>query len=146
MSNKTQNAVDVINQINEQAKKSVARHIKLTDKQFAVGKKIRQGDLYITRLEKLPKNLGEVTKNAQLAVGNTQGSRHIINPVPKGLTLYTPAKDANVLTGPIVDASTKWTLTHPEHGHFTIPAGQYAVSYQRDFSAERKEELRRVAD
>lgn len=119
--------------------------LRITEK-MAPGEWIRQGDIQIQCLEKLPTALGEPTKNSQLAVGQTQGSRHIINPIPKGLKIYQPTKDASPLIGPVIESPTRWRLTHPEHAHHDLPAGIFQVTYQRDYKKERAEELRRVQD
>jgi len=44
-----------------------------------LGDVIRQGDIYIERIKMIPEDAGKVTLNAQLAVGQTQGSRQAIN-------------------------------------------------------------------
>lgn len=113
---------------------------------MAIGDVIRQGDLYVERIAKLPEKRGKKTKNRQLAIGQTQGSRHVIDPAPKGLAIYAPRDGANALEGPLVVTKESWTLTHPEHGHFSLPAGVFAVRYQRDYARERADELRRVQD
>lgn len=142
--NTQMDALTLLNQITETAKNNKARLCKV--KGMKPGEVIRQGDIYVQKLEKLPANLGEVSQDAQLAIGQTQGSRHIISPMPKGLTIYAPAKGANPLMGPVVDSPVGFTITHPEHGHFKLEAGLYQITYQRDYSKERAEELRRVQD
>lgn len=105
------------------------------------GDEIRQGDLYITALSKLPAHVTKIDKpQAQLAPGNTQGSRHTIRDM-KGVTLYR-VKDAGPLDGPIIVADEEIAIDHPEHANMVLPAGCYAVTYQRAFA----EELRRVQD
>jgi hypothetical protein len=137
-------AEQIVNQIVKSAEKAKPRLADVTE--MKVGEVVRQGDLYIERISRLPKERGAVTEDSQLAVGQTQGSRHIISPKPKGLVIYAPAKGANVLTGPIVKSSVAWNLTHPEHGHFAFGPGTFQVTYQKDYAKERAEELRRVQD
>lgn len=114
-------------------------------KRMKSGDAIRQGDIYVERLEALPSDPGKPTTNAHLAVGKTQGSRHIIDPVPAGMRIFAPV-DKGPLIGPLVESPERWMLTHPEHGHFDLPAGVFRVTYQRDYARERAEEIRRVSD
>jgi len=101
----------------------------------------RQGDVYFWNLNCVPCDaVLEQSPSAQLAPGNTQGSRHIIDNVGSVRMFRMPS--ANPLQGPIIDAPEGVTITHPEHGHQTLPAGVYAVTYQRAYG----EELRRVTD
>jgi len=113
---------------------------------MAVGEAIRQGDLYIERVAKLPpmKTLIKA-KTHQLAIGTTQGSRHIVD-ANSQVEIFNLVKNENPLAGPLVSAKESWLLTHPQHGHFRIPAGFYRTAYQRDYARERAEEIRRVND
>lgn len=104
----------------------------------SVGDTFRQGDLYITRLDAVPAGAVAMKYEAQLAPGNTQGSRHILDRTVKMYRL----KNATVLDGPVIEVGDTCTVTHPEHGHVVLPAGIYGVTYQRQFA----DELRRVAD
>ena len=105
-----------------------------------IGDVIRQGDVYIERVEKIAP--GKET-GRQLAAGNTQGSRHVAS--GDSVTVYEATGD-NILLGPSIHATRGWTLTHPEHGHFEMPAGNFCVRFQRDYASERAEEIRRVQD
>lgn len=98
----------------------------------------RQGDIYITLLEKIPKEFTQCKFEAQLAPGTTKGSRHILS---DEVTMYKNPK-ADALTGPLFKNSDEVTVTHPEHGNVVLPPGIYGVTYQRAFA----EELRRVED
>lgn len=75
-----------------------------------------------------------------MAPGATQGSRHTLRSLD-GVTVYK-LRDAGSLDGPIVEAKEPAWLDHPEHGNRQLPAGLYAVTYQRAFA----EELRAVQD
>jgi hypothetical protein len=46
------------------------------------------------------------------------------------------------LDGPIIDAPDGCAIDHPEHGDAVLPAGVYAITYQRAYA----QELRRVQD
>ncbi len=106
----------------------------------SVGDFVRQGDLYITLLESVPRDSSEGKLELQLAPGTTKGSRHILDS-GDGVTMYRAAGE-DALTGPIVDLAEERTVTHPEHGDWVLPPGCYAITYQRAYA----EELRRVAD
>lgn len=134
-------AIEVARQI-EQAAERTTPALR-TIESMKVSEVVRQGDLYVERIARLPKSRGPKTANRQLAIGETQGSRHVAE---GDVTVYATAKDADALTGPVIVARERWTLTHPEHGHFSLPAGKYRTRYQRDYARERAEELRRVQD
>ena len=130
----------------EAAAKATAPSLRVIYK-MQVGDVVRQGDLYLELLAGVPKKHGKRTTNAQLAIGETQGSRHVIDPRPTGLEVFSPPAGATALEGPIVvSRRERIRLTHPEHGNFDLPPGVYRVTYQRDFAKERAQELRRVAD
>ena len=100
-----------------------------------------QGDLGIVCLKKLPAgSRAEPNPIPQLAPGSTQGSRHCLTDL-SAVNLYR-AHDATPLDGPIIEAPTGCTITHPEHGDVTLPPGIYGVIYQRAYA----DELRRVQD
>jgi hypothetical protein len=101
-----------------------------------VGDYWRQGDIYIVKLEDSFTKAGKPTNERQLAPGNTQGSRHIVEGEAKVFE-----RDGDALTGPVV-VSRGCTVTHPEHGDVKLPAGVYGITYQRAYA----EELKRVLD
>lgn len=120
----------------------------------SVGDVVRQGDLYLVCLDRVPDV--KPANTLQLAPGSTQGSRHVATGDCK---VYQPkevaeiaakinqaVKGANVptqLIGPVVHCIGPATITHPEHGWKTLPADSWwAVVYQRQFA----EEIRRVQD
>jgi|CXWL01.1.fsa_nt_gi hypothetical protein len=101
----------------------------------------RQGDIFIRRIGDVPSGAIKQDKPIrQLAPGTNQGSRHLLDSL-SGITLYTVC-NPSVLDGPIIVSDRQFTVEHPEHGHCTVPAGTYAINYQREYA----EELRRVAD
>ena len=100
-----------------------------------------QGDVGIICLDRLPAGCrAEPKPAAQLAPGETQGSRHCLTDLAS-VRLYRLA-DATPLDGPVIDAPQGCTIAHPEHGDVTLPAGIYGVIYQRAYA----DELRRVQD
>ena len=96
------------------------------------GQIVRQGDIYIHRVsDKHP--AGAKTGNRQLAIGTTQGSRHVIEgdcEVFEGTT--APDWAPRALLGPLVRLFKRGTVTHPEHAHIDLPAGSYQITHQMD--------------
>jgi hypothetical protein len=119
----------------------------------SVGDVVRQGDLYLACLARVP--VGDRAKTNQLAPGETQGQQHVaigecvvyqadagevaaaINRAVNGASV--PSE----LIGPVIHCIGSTTITHPEHGWKVLPAESvWAVVYQRQFA----EEIRRVQD
>lgn len=116
---------------------------------FPVGTVSHQGDIIIVSIGFVPAP-AEPRTNRQLAEGNTQGSRHVlergevfdanrqsvadaINRATKGKATVDPKYIGLVFAGPAY-------LSHPEHGHQEFPAGcTCAVVYQRKLDAEERE-------
>jgi hypothetical protein len=129
----------------------------------STGDNVRQGDIYIVFLgprEKFDLDKvggGEPITDRQLAQGNTQGARHVLEGPAK---LFKP-KDVNAvaahinslrkgynipgeLVGPVCFLEGQCELTHPEHGNFIMPGGEVvAAVFQRDYA---EEEIRRTRD
>ena len=131
-----------------QAVADVAEKIKSDERQqfpaaASVGDFVRQGDVYITLLGGIPKgSTVEKQPSRQLAPGNTQGSRHCLSSL-SGVEVYR-LKDATPYDGPVLDVSKPVTITHPEHGDWSLPCGVYGISYQRTEDSEGR--IRRVQD
>ena len=132
--------------------------------EIPVGKHVRQGDVELTCGEvtwdtnagpnrngawkatgksKVPH--GDVLaegESVQIAVGEGNGARHIMTG-GKGVRVYAPVETDNPLRGPIVvvDKGCNGLLTHPEHRHFKIPAGEYSVTFQQDHLAAERQRL-----
>lgn len=119
---------------------------------FEIGDVAHQGDLIIVRIAALPK-IARPRSNRQLADGNTQGSRHVME---RGDVYDAKPADVAELVrqatglivpvdylGPVVVSPTEPTaddLTHPEHGNQGFPAGAVcAVVYQRNLDSEERE-------
>lgn len=109
------------------------------------GDYVRQGDIYITKIGKrdIPGNAVPMKKPlVQLAPGDTQGSRHCLTTLD-GVTMLEIPGDSDY-GGPIIELAKPNTIEHPEHGHCKLPAGIYAITYQRTEDAEGRR--RRVQD
>lgn len=99
-------------------------------KEIAIGKAIRQGDIYLTRVA-ADHQLGAAMETNKLVPDDNAGSQHLV----EGAKLFkpaNPAKERTVLLGPVVVADKPFALTHPEHAHFHLPAGVYQTTYQLD--------------
>lgn len=108
---------------------------------MSVGDSWAQGDIALVMLSEVPKGcVREKVADLQLAPGTTQGSRHCLESLD-GITVWRH-QSPTPLDGPILDAPNGLRVNHPEHGDISLPAGVYAVVYQRQFA----EELRRVQD
>lgn len=87
--------------------------------------------------------MGKVSTDPQLVPGHSMGSRHVIAyPDREVVTIYAPGEGASPLVGPLLVATDRFTIEHPEHAAHEIPAGVYQVLYQRDFAVE----MARLAD
>ena len=85
----------------------------------------------------------KATKNRQLAPGVSKGSRHIVSEGPTLFEAPNAGSWRGVLNGPLVVSKERFKLTHPEHAHFELPAGSYAVFYQADV---QRDVIRRALD
>jgi hypothetical protein len=107
---------------------------------------VRQGDVYIIAVDVQIK--GSPYAGRQLAMGTTQGSRHIAE-APAELVTVDEDRAAEILNrlipstrgqqlffGPAIYAAEPWTVSHPEHGDRTLPAGNYLVTHQRTWANE----------
>lgn len=107
---------------------------------------VRQGDIYLVVLSGVPEGYEPVEKPSaadwQLAIGTTQGSRHVIAESCRPNVRLHRRTDRHQFAGPCMECPEGVTVEHPEHGHIVLPPGVYAVGYQRVWS----QEARRVAD
>jgi hypothetical protein len=131
----------VIQDVSEAAK---SRQEKRIIKSIKTGQMIRQGDIYLIAIDRTkatkvfgtvevnPKNFtSEVKSNAthhQLVPGSTMGSRHMVT--RDEVTLFVNPTNESSLVGPVIHADKPFSLEHPEHAHFELPAGDYLVCYQ----------------
>ncbi len=114
---------------------------------WSAGDRAHQGDIIFVGLAKLPASAKKV-QQTQLAEGNTQGSRHVL----EGGTCYrcdeeelarliqeaTKREVGRTYLGPVFTCPA--TVTHPEHGDHIFPhQGVVAVVYQRSLDAEERE-------
>ena len=93
---------------------------------------VRQGDVLLILANPHVKT-GKPLGTRQVAVGATVGARHIA----EGPVEVLSRVGAGPLEGPIVQASGRRCLTHPEHANKSMPAGDYEVLYQLDMRTKR---------
>lgn len=113
-----------------------------------VGQVIHQGDVY---LHVVPNDWprGKQRGSRQVAIGTSVGSRHVVEgdvTVWEGVKLPGWVKppefvNAEELLGPVVVCDGPLYLTHPEHPHHKSDGKTFQVTYQADFTTQR-----RVAD
>lgn len=102
----------------------------------------RQGDVLIERIDSLPKSrkpLARERGKIVLAHGEVTGHAHAI--AEKGCALFESSDQPDVTFLEVRDAVA--ALKHEEHATIELPAGNYRVTRQREYSPE---EIRRVAD
>lgn len=132
-----------VNALMQQIEKQAASH--KNDDRFAhvvqIGEIIRQGDIYIERVEE-SETRGKATKEVQLAPGTSKGSRHILRELGAGTVSVFESGISDPLAGPVVCATERFEVTHPEHPNFSIPSGTYKITYQRDYAMEERARVR----
>lgn len=127
-----------------------------TEADFPIGSAAHQGDLILVRIAGLPAS-AKPRRDRQLAAGDTQGSRHVLQ---AGSPYDCAAADvANAIAavcrgaavqaayiGPVFAcADGAADLLHPEHGNHHYRGDMVlAVVYQRNLDAEEREQ--RVQD
>lgn len=127
-----------------------------TEADFPVGTVAHQGDLILVRIADLPSS-AKPRKDRQLAEGNTQGSRHVVQTgdvfdadtgeVEKSIKSVCPKSNPESrYVGPLFRTSDGVAdLVHPEHGpHLYRGDMVVACYYQRNQDAEERE--RRTVD
>lgn len=111
---------------------------------------IRQGDIFLERIDKLPTDLAEVPKEqgaTVLAYGETSGHRHQI---AHGAKLFKRASgrflEVGAKSGAWLEVTTDRgaKLDPPRHEPVKLPPGTYRITLQREWTAA--DEVRQVAD
>ena len=99
----------------------------------------RQGDVFLQKIEKLPDGKQEKVpaENGKLVLahGEATGHHHAVDAHKAVLMLIGTAMYLRCLKQTV--------LRHEEHGPVVLPAGDYLVRRQREYSPE---EIRNVAD
>jgi hypothetical protein len=105
-----------------------------------VGEWVRQGDIYLDRVESIPDEYSIATMELQLAKGDTKGARHILE--EKSSLRVFIKNQPSPLDGPAFKSDEEIHVTHPEHGNMVLPAGSYVCTYQQDYRVEYLKAIR----
>ena len=92
---------------------------------------LRQGDILLVPIDKVPANLTEVPRedgNIVLAEGEATGHLHMIE-APEATFL---ASDLDEIEGRFLEIEAEVALTHPEHDTVNLAPGAYQVIRQRE--------------
>lgn len=107
---------------------------------LAPGDYVRQGDIYLHKLACLPNSaIPDPSARAQLAPGESQGSRHCIGDMSKVQLFRLP--NPNPLQGPVIDVKESVAIEHPEHAHITLEPGVYICTFQRLHADEVRRQM-----
>lgn len=110
---------------------------------LAVGDIHWQGDLGILKIESVPADRERMdVPDGQLAEGQTRGSRHVVRQDHMAHVEFFKS-DSHSLNGPVMVAKAPTEITHPDHGHVTVPPGVYQIRFQREQTAAS---FRRLVD
>lgn len=120
--------------VEREAKENATSSIRRIEK-MEVGKVVRQGDIYIHRVDDgHPK--GALASSRQLVRGRSNGSRHVAEaPAEVYAGELAPLwynRRLTPLLGPCIVSPDRFVITHPEHAHVELPAGTYQITYQAD--------------
>ena len=143
--------LEVINQIKQIAKNNQERESSqktrfITKDNLPIGKCIRQGDIYVFRMDN-DWGVGEEVKRNQIADGVSLGARHILNgdfKVYQGVSVpkFLNKVHARVCIGYAFDVKDGCVLGHPEHDNYVFKLnGRFQVLHQLDLQT-----LKRAAD
>jgi hypothetical protein len=101
-------------------------------------RQLRQGDVLLVPVERLPSGKKKARKNGILAYGEATGHSHSVADllaaevyeIENGMYLSVTAEDGV-------------SIVHQEHGPILVPKGKYQIRIQREYSPE---EIRNVKD
>jgi hypothetical protein len=94
---------------------------------------LRQGDILLVPVERLPDGLTEVPREEGkiiLAEGEATGHLHAIDS-PEAMFLAT---DLGEIEGRFLAVEAEVALEHPEHDTVTLAPGSYEVRRQREYA------------
>ncbi len=130
---------EIYNKLEEKAKEIKVEGLRKT-LNMKIGQVDRQGDIYIHRVEDNHPH-GDELKTKQLAIGESQGSRHIAGAkfkVYQG-TSHPKWVDNKHFLGPCIVLDEGFEMiTHPEHANFALSAGTYQITHQMDLRTQTR--------
>lgn len=134
---------EIVKELTEKALKLNKKENRII-KEWPIGKSVRQGDLYLHRVE-LNHLIGDELNIRQIADGTSIGSRHVLLGdvrVYQGKQLPSYVNKLWPLGCAFDVGNEGATVTHPEHAHIDICVkGRYVVTHQMDMQT-----MRRVSD
>jgi len=123
--------VELYSKLEQEAADKAVAEVRNISK-IEVGQVVRQGDIYIHRVENDHPH-GKMAENHQLAEGNTQGSRHVADENAQVFVgTKAPQWAERAFLGPLVKSTVAFKIVHPEHAHVNLPAGTYQITHQMD--------------
>jgi hypothetical protein len=141
-------ATEAIEHISTKAKPNQETRI---IKAIKPGHMIRQGDIYAINVDGMTsievfqtvkvdfKNYTSKVKtnktHYQLVPGSTKGSRHTVK---NDLEIFVNPTNDSSLVGPLIKSQKDFTIEHPEHAHFQLPAGTYLICYQMNDKTKQR--------
>jgi hypothetical protein len=140
-----QTITEALNQIKKDAQSPLG-DIRVID-EFPVGYHVRQGNVYVIRIDGFDKNEYKSTPNRQLEIGVNQNSRHT---VPDDVAVFEPKKGVQVQNvsvkgvqallaeGTIIESKDRFTVMHPQHADYSLPGGTYKIAYQVDGKSQQR--------
>jgi len=96
-------------------------------------KQARQGDVFISKVEKLPKETKELERQGGriiLAAGEATGHHHAISADMVRFVINEQTQRR------FLKVEKKVALNHEEHAEIQLPAGKYEVEIQREYDGE----------
>ncbi len=107
-----------------------------------IGQTVRQGDIYVTRIDPKKVQKGNLIINRKLAPGNSVGASHAVMEDPQ-VKLYkstAPLRTGMIeaMRGPVIMAEKEFSIIHQKHAWDKLPAGCYEVTYQMDFATKQR--------
>lgn len=148
---KAQSAAEAIEKVERCAESNVVESTRVYDlvtvdgqpylKNRADGKVARahrQGDIYIHAVPAAWPRGAEV--GGQLATGQSKGSRHMaLAPAKCYAGTQLPGYvQPGWFMGPMVESSERFTVSHPEHAHVSLPPGCYQTTHQMDDATRQR--------
>src|ERR1043165_242075 len=103
----------------------------------------RQGDVLFVAIPKLPKGKSKKRADGAVAYGEVTGHKHALADLDTAEVLEIGEGLFVRVTENGISIKGEATFVHEEHGPITLPAGNYEVRIQREYSPD---EIRSVID
>lgn len=113
---------------------------------------IRQGDVLLIPVDKLP--IGQVVRHAELtlAYGEATGHHHTLYPISTGIMEALPLESSTETIEEVaingkrfIKLNAEWLLRHQEHKEIRIPPSTYEIVIEREYDPF-EQMLKKVVD